>query len=92
MGHPSLFVTLYSGSDPRFDFVIVDDADTVESLKTDIDQKLYGILETIVLPEIRNEFAEHANIYSESYVESIQASLDVSESTMDIRIEKIPGD
>lgn len=91
MGHPSLFVTLYVGSDPRFDFVIVDDANTVGMLKADI-ERLYGIFDMIVLPEIRNEFAERANIYSDSYVESIRAYLDVKESTLDILIEKIPED
>lgn len=92
MGHPSLFVTLYVGSDPRFDFVIVDNVNTVETLKIDIDQKLYGIFDMVVLPEIRKEFAERANIYSDSYVASIRAYLDVRESTLDILIEKIPGD
>jgi hypothetical protein len=91
-GHPSLFVPLYAGTDARFDFIIVEDASTVEELKADIDQRLYGILDMIVLPEIRRELAQRAHIYSDSYVESIRAYLDVSQSTLDILVEKIPGD
>jgi hypothetical protein len=91
-GHPSLFVTLYAGTDARFDFVIVEDANTLEELKADIDQRLYGIFDMTVLPEIRREFAQRASIYSDSYVESIRAYLDVSQSTLDILVEKIPDD
>lgn len=90
MGHPSLFVTLYAGSDPRFDFVIVENVDTIETLKAEIDTKLYRIFDAIVLPEIRKEFVENADIYSNGYVESIRAYLDMNESTLDILIERIP--
>jgi hypothetical protein len=92
MGHPSLFVTLYAGSDPRFDFVIVEDANTIGTLKTDIDTRLYTIFDMIVLPEIRKEFAARAGIYSDNYVESIRAYLDMQESRLDILIEKVSGD
>lgn len=92
MGHPSLSVTLYAGSDPRFDFFIVENSKAIETIKNDIDAKLYGIFDMIILPEIKKEFDERRNIYSDSYVEDIRGHLDMNDSTLDILIGKVPAE
>jgi hypothetical protein len=90
MGHPSLFVTLYASSDPHNQYVIVEDEQTIEKLKNDIDEKLYRLFDMIVLPEIRKELDQKRNIYSDSYVEGIWGYYDFNESKLDILITKVP--
>ncbi len=90
MGHPSLVVHLLAGPDSRSDFMIVEDEETIQTLKTDVDAKLYGILDRIILPEIRKEFDEKRNIYSDSYVEGISGYYDLDNSKLDILISNVP--
>jgi len=90
MGHPSLSLNLSVGPDPNFDYIILENEESVETLKTDIGAKLYGIIETVILPEIKKEFDEKRDIYSDSYVEGIWGYHDLKESKLDILIGKVP--
>jgi hypothetical protein len=90
MGHPSLSVNLVEGPDPRFDFIIIEDEKTIESLKNDVDARLYGIFDMIILPEIRKTFDERRDIYSDNYVEGIWGQYDLNESKLSILIGKVP--
>lgn len=92
MGHPSLTLSLTPGSDPRFDFIVMDSEETIETLKDDVNARLYGIASTIILPEIRKSFEEKRNILSDSYVEHVSGYYDLSSSMLDILISKVPPD
>lgn len=92
MGHPSLLTSLDLGPDPRFDFIVMDNEATVDALKADIDDKMYGIFDTLILPEIRKSFDERKAILSDSYVEDVSGYLDLNDSMLDILISKVPPD
>lgn len=90
MGHPSLAVSLAPGPDPNFDFIIVDDEETIETLEADTDTRLYAIFDTIILPEIRKSFDERRGVLSDSYVEDVSGSYEQNYSRLDILISKVP--
>jgi len=90
MGHPSLVAGLSPGPDPRFDFVVVDGEETIDTLGADIDARLYAIFDTIVLPEIRKSFDERRGVLSDSYVEDVSGSYEQNDSRLDILISKVP--
>ncbi len=89
MGHPSLILQLRAGDDPRFDFFVVDE-ESVELLNGEIANKVYGIIETIVLLEIEKQFNEKKEVYLNGYVEYISASYKVDDSRLEILIAKQP--
>lgn len=80
------------GIDSNTSFIIINDEQSFATLKADIGTKAYEIIETIILPEIRNEFDEKKNIYSNNYVEIIGGYYDLQESKLDILVTKIPPD
>ncbi|MGI0014828.1 MAG: hypothetical protein ACREBU_15520, partial [Nitrososphaera sp.] len=49
-------------------------------------------LDRIILPEIRKEFDEKRNIYSDSYVEGISGYYDLDNSKLDILISNVPSE
>jgi hypothetical protein len=89
MGHPSLILQLRAGDDPRFDFFIVD-KNSIEALRADIGTKLYSIIETVVLPEVKKQFDEKSDVYANGYIEYVSVNYDVKESRLDILIAKQP--
>lgn len=91
MGHPSLILQLRAGDDARFDYFVVDE-DSFKALKDDIGTKLYSIIETIVLPEIKKQFDEREEIYSNGYIEYVSVNYQADESRLEILIAKQPED
>lgn len=89
MGHPSLILQLSAGDDPRFDIFILDE-DSISTLNDEIANKLYRIIETILLPEIKKQFDEKKEVYSSGYLEYISVNYRVDESRLEILIAKQP--
>lgn len=89
MGHPSLILTLRAGDDSRFDFFVVDD-ESIKTLDDEIANKVYNIIETIVLPEIKKQFDEKKEVFLSGYIEYISANYRVDESRLEILIAKQP--
>src|SRR2546425_500698 len=91
MGHPSLSMSLRAGPDSRFDFFPVDE-NSIEKLRDDMTNKLYVTIDTIVLPEIKKQFDEKKDIYSNGYIEYISINYDANESHLEIFIAKQPSE
>ena len=52
--------------------------------------KLYAIIETIVLPEIKKQFDEKKDVYTNGYVEYISVNYEAEKSRLTILIAKRP--
>jgi hypothetical protein len=91
MGHPSLSIILSAGDDPRFDFLILDE-DSIEGLRDEVNNKMYAILERILLPEVRKQFNEKWEVYANGYIEYVSLNYRVEESSLEIFIAKQPED
>ena len=89
MGHPSLSLSLSAGKDLRFDYFILSE-ESLEELRDDMTNKLYAIIETIVLPEIQKQFDEKKDVYTNGYVEYISVNYDVDDARLEILIAKQP--
>jgi hypothetical protein len=70
----------------------MEDEQSFATLKADIGTKVYEIIKTIFLPEIKKEFDEKRNIYSNNYVEIVGGFYDLEASKLDILVTKIPPD
>lgn len=90
MSHPSLSLGLTAGVDSNASYVIIDNEQSLATLKADVGTKVYGIIETLIMPEIKKEFDEKRSIYSNNYVEIIGGYYDLKESMLDILVTKIP--
>lgn len=92
LSYPSLSLGLAAGVDYTTSYVIIEDEQSLATLKADIATRVHGIIETIIIPEIKKEFDEKKNIYSDNYVEIIGGYYDLNESKLDILVTKIPPD
>ena len=91
MGHPSLILQLRAGDDSRFDFFIPDE-ESMNVLDDEVANRVGGIIERFVLPEIKKQFDEKNDVYSDGYIEYISVNYRVDQSRLEILIAKQPED